>query len=140
MKETVISETSENRTCLCLNTRKLEGFSHTLSFNELLFKTVDAALFSLIGSAKERIYHYLEETAGVRKEEIPNEIDRFAKAIEKIFGCGAYLIEAEIMKKLYRKLGNDVEYWPEKSKLVFEEYVDAIRLSNKIKENVMHKP
>ena len=139
VKNTVISEASEKSICLYISTKESEGFSRILSFNELLLKAIDAALSSLVGSAKERLYYYLEKTAGIRKKEIPSEIEKFAKAIEKIFGCGAYLIEMEIMKRLYRKLGTDLEYWPEKGKLGFGEYVNAVRLSNKIIENIESK-
>jgi len=94
-------------------------------FEELLLEAVDEALSSLGDSPKQVIYFYLEKTFKIKKIDIPNKIDGFTNAIEKIFGYGAKHLEIQIMKRLYEKVGHDFEYFPEKDDLLFTEYIEA---------------
>jgi len=105
----------------------LESPPRNHDFKKLLLEAVDEGLSSLGDSAKRAIYFYLEKTFKIKKQEIPNKIDEFTNAIEKIFGHGAKLIEIQIMKHLYEKVGNDFEYFPEKNDLLFTEYVEAAK-------------
>ena len=95
------------------------------AFKNLLLEAVDEALSSLGDSSKHAIYFYLEKTFTIKKQDIPNKIEEFTSAIEKIFGHGAKILEIQIMKHLYEKVGNDFEYFPEKDDLLFSEYVEA---------------
>lgn len=94
-------------------------------FKELLLEAVDEELSSLGDSPKRAIYFYLEKTFNIKKLDIPNKIDEFANAIEKIFGHGAKHLEIQIMKRLYEKIGHSFEYFPEKDDLLFTEYMEA---------------
>ena len=76
------------------------------------------------------IYLVLEKTFEIKKSEIPDRIEEFAYALEQIFGHGAKLVEIQIMKRLHDKVGQTFTYSPEKSDLLFTEYVEAARLSN----------
>lgn len=105
----------------------LESPPRNRDFKKLLLEAVDEGLSSLGDSAKRAIYFYLEKTFKIKKQEIPNKIDEFTNAIEKIFGHGAKLIEIQIMKHLYEKVGNDFGYFPEKNDLLFTEYVEAAK-------------
>lgn len=96
-------------------------------FKELLLEAVDAALSPLGDSSKYAVYFYLEKNFTVKKQDIPNKIEEFANAIEEIFGYGAKILETEIMKQLYVKVGSAFEYYPEKDDLLFVEYIDAVR-------------
>jgi hypothetical protein len=96
-------------------------------FKELLLKAVDAALSPLGDSSKHAVYFYLEKNFTVKRQDIPNKIEEFTTAIEEIFGYGAKILETEIMKQLYLKVGSDFEYYPEKDDLIFVEYIDAVR-------------
>jgi hypothetical protein len=97
-------------------------------FKELLLEAVDTALSSLGNSSKQAIYFYLEKNFTVKKQDIPNKIEEFITAIEEMFGHGAKILEIEIMKHLYVKVGSDFEYFPEKNDLLFVEYIDAARM------------
>jgi hypothetical protein len=97
-------------------------------FKELLLEAVDAALSSLGDSSKQAIYFYLEKNFTVKKQDIPNKVKEFANAIEEMFGYGAKILEVEIMKHLYVKIGNGFEYFPEKDILLFVDYIDAARM------------
>jgi hypothetical protein len=97
-------------------------------FKELLLDAVDAALSSFGDSSKQAIYFYLERNFTVKKQEIPNKVEEFANAIEEMFGYGAKILEIEIMKHLYVKIGSSFEYFPEKEDLLFVDYIDAARM------------
>jgi hypothetical protein len=99
-------------------------------FENLLLEAVDEGLSSLGDSPKQAIYFYLEKTFKIKKPDIPNKIEEFANALEKIFGHGAKLLEIQIMKRLYEKFGHAFEYFSEKDDLRFVEYMEAARLSN----------
>lgn len=103
----------------------LESLPRNRDFKKLLIEAVDEALSSLGEPAKQAIYSYLEKTFKIQKQDIPNKIDEFANALEKLFGDGAKLLEIQIMKHLYEKVGHDFEYFPEKDDLLFTEYVKA---------------
>jgi hypothetical protein len=78
-------------------------------FNRLLLEAVDEG-FSAIGeSSKQAIYYHLETGFRIKKNEIPQKIDAFADAIEKIFGLGANFLEILIMKFLYEKVKRKVK-------------------------------
>jgi len=97
-------------------------------FKEFLSEAVDAALSSLGDSSKQAIYFCLEKNFNVEKQEIPNKFEEFANAIEEMFGDGAKILEVEIMKQLYVKIGSSFEYFPEKEDLLFLDYIDTARM------------
>jgi hypothetical protein len=74
-------------------------------FKALLFESIDEALSSLGDSIKQATNLYLEQSFGIRKDEIPYRISAFAQALENIFGAGGDLVESLILKKLYEKIG-----------------------------------
>ncbi len=97
-------------------------------FKELLLEAVDASLSSLGDFSKQAIYFYLEKNFTLRKQDIPNKIEEFTSAIEEMFELGAKILEIEIMKHLYVKVGSDFEYFPENDALLFVEYIGAARM------------
>jgi hypothetical protein len=99
------------------------------SFEKLLLEAVDEVFSSLGNSTERAIYLSLAKTFNIEKQAIPRRIDEFADAIEEIFGLGGKLIEIQIMKRLYEKVGQSIEYSPEQDTLVFAEYVEAVRSS-----------
>jgi hypothetical protein len=68
---------------------------------------------------------HLEKNFKIKKQDIPNKFEEFTNALEEIFGPGAKLLEIQIIKHLYEKVGNDFEYFPEKDELLFTDYVEA---------------
>jgi hypothetical protein len=98
------------------------------AFENLLLEAVDEALASLGDSAKQAIYYHLEDKFKITKNEIPNRLKDFTEGLEKIFGLGARFIEILIMKKLYEKVGQPLE-WNESKELIFFDYVTAAKQS-----------
>ena len=98
------------------------------AFEKLLTEAVDEALASLGESAKQAIYFHLEDKFKISKSNIPHRLEDFADGLEKIFGLGAHFIEILIMKSLFEKIGQPLEWDPSKE-LVFVEYVAAAKES-----------
>ena len=80
-----------------------------------------------MGDSSKAVYFYLEKNFAIEKQDIPNKIEEFTNAIEKIFGHGAKILEIQIMSNLYEKVGNDFEYFPEDNDLFFTKYMNAAR-------------
>jgi hypothetical protein len=98
------------------------------AFENLLIEAVDEALTSLGESAKQAIYFHLEKKFKIAKKDIPHRLEDFADGLEKIFGLGANFIEILIMKSLFEKIGQPLE-WNQSKELVFTEYVAAAKQS-----------
>ena len=95
-------------------------------FEEILLEAVEEVLSSLGLPVKNAVYFYLEKSFGLKRHDIPYKIEKFANAIEEIFGVGAKLLEIQIMKSLYKKVGQKLRYVP-KHELNFVRYVKAVR-------------
>jgi hypothetical protein len=74
-------------------------------FDALLLESIDEALSSLGDLIKRTTYFHLEQSFDIRKDEIPYRVHAFAHALDNIFGAGSDLVETQILKKLYEKLG-----------------------------------
>ena len=98
------------------------------AFENILIEAVDEGLASLGESAKQAIYFHLEASFKITKNEIPYRLEDFTDGLEKIFGLGAHFIEILIMKSLFEKIGQPLE-WNQSKKLVFVEYVAAAKRS-----------
>jgi len=98
------------------------------AFEKLLLEAVDEALASLGESAKQSIYFHLENRFKIKRNEIPQRIEDFEYGLEKIFGVGAQFLEIMIMKKLYERIGQPLQ-WDKSKELIFAEYVAAARRS-----------
>jgi len=103
----------------------ISGSRQNDEFESLLLEAVDESLSTLGDSAKQAIYFHLEKTFKVSKSEIPNKIEEFSNAIEKIFGVGARLLEIQMMQRLHEKSGHAVRYYPKTDNLSFIEYLRA---------------
>ncbi len=98
------------------------------AFEKILLEAVDEALASLGDSARQAIYFHLENRFAVERTEIPKRIEDFADGLDKIFGVGAQFLEILIMKQLYQKTGQPLE-WNRSKELIFAEYVAAAKRS-----------
>jgi sulfur relay (sulfurtransferase) DsrF/TusC family protein len=98
------------------------------TFEKLFLEAVDEALASLGDSAKQAIYFHLESKFEIKRNQIPESVEDFADGLGKIFGVGAQFLEILIMKKLYERVGQPLE-WDTSKELIFIEYVAAARHS-----------
>ena len=97
-------------------------------FNRFLLEAVDEGLSTLGESSKQAIYFHLSKGFALKKQEIPEKIEVFTYAIEKIFGLGANFLEILIMKRLHDKLGQSINLYGDED-FAFVEYVVAARRS-----------
>lgn len=69
-------------------------------------KIVDQVLRQVFGrEATQLIYKYLESKHSVKKDEIAQKIDIFAKGLEEFLNSGAYVIERKILEDIYSSYG-----------------------------------
>lgn len=98
------------------------------TFENLLTEAVDEALLSLGESSRQSIYFHIENKFEITKKDIPYRLTDFTHGLEQIFGLGAQFIEILIMKSLFEKIGQPLE-WNQKKELGFVEYIEAAKQS-----------
>lgn len=74
-------------------------------FEKALVEAVDEGLLALGESGREVVYFHLKHYYGFTKEDVPSNPQILVRCLEKIFGLGARVVERDIVKSLYRKLG-----------------------------------
>src|SRR3990170_6253782 len=112
-------------------TEKSNAHSKTKDFSRILVESIDEALSALGEDVKVSVCFHLENKFGIKKHEIPQNINGFSGALERIFGLvGARYLEIMFMKNLYSKIGIvcqwDSPEWivPE---VTFQEYINVMR-------------
>ena len=73
--------------------------SQPKNFDELLLEAIDEGLSGLGEAGKTSIYIHLEGLFNIRKQEIPNKLDGFSNALQRIFGLGARQLEDIVHEK-----------------------------------------
>lgn len=64
-------------------------------------KVVDRVLRQIFGEEATRLtYHYLESNYSVRRDEIGEKVELFAKGLEDFLKSGAYVIERKILEDI----------------------------------------
>ena len=96
-------------------------------FEKILLEAVDESFRELGESGKQTIYFHLEKKYKIRKQDIPHKIEDFTEALESIFGLGAKLLEIEIMKNLFTKIGFRQPKLYNQHDLEFTKYIESAR-------------
>jgi len=104
---------------------KIEAEKKTMNFEEALLEAIDEGLSVLGESAKQAVYCHLGKTFKITWQNIPYRLEEFTDAIEGIFGAGAKILEIQIMKCLFKKVGHTFKNYPRPKDLTFTEYVTA---------------
>ncbi len=82
------------------------NFQESKKAEDKIFKIVDRVLRQVFGGeATAFIYKYLEKNYSLRRSEIPEKIDVFAKGLEDFLSSGAYLVERKILNDIYSSYG-----------------------------------
>jgi len=116
-----------------------EAEKKTMKFEEVLMDAIDEGLSLLGESSKQAIYFHLEKTFKMNRVDIPYRIEEFTDAIEKIFGTGAKILEIQIMRCLFKKVGYTFKHYPKQKNLTFTEYIAAVKLEKNNYENIREK-
>ena len=101
-------------------------------FEDTLLCAIDDA-FSLLGEeVKKALYFHLEHDLLIARQDIPDRIDDFSDALERVFGIGARQLELLIMQALKQKISASYK-WEGPSWLIpdltFVKYVTLMELS-----------
>jgi hypothetical protein len=105
-------------------------------FNEILLSSIDESLVALGESIKTSVYFHMEATYNIKKDQIPNNLEKFSDGLEKIFGVGARYLEVLFMKELYLKLKENSDWSDAElavSEVKFSDYVTIVK--NKYEKN-----
>lgn len=74
--------------------------------NEKIYRIIDRVMRQIFGDeATNLIYRYLESNYSVRRNEIADKINLFAKGLEDFLRSGAYVIERKILEDIYSSYG-----------------------------------
>jgi hypothetical protein len=94
-------------------------------FEKVVTEAVDEGLSSLGDSSKQAIYFHLEKSFNIKRQEIPNRIEDFTNALEKIFGLGANFLEILIEERLNEKTGKNNRN-QKKQSMTLAQYIKSI--------------
>lgn len=78
-------------------------------FKKDLLNAIDKGPLVLGESVRHAIYYHVERKHQLRREEIPDKIESFHKALQNLLGAGAEVLEKLIAKELYGRLELDFE-------------------------------
>lgn len=101
-------------------------------FAGILLDSIDEAFAGLGENVKISIYFHLETKFRLPKKEIPNRIEDFSEALEKIFGRASKQLEILIMIHLNKKVKINYKWIGPKwliPELTFEEYMKIVKRS-----------
>ncbi len=115
---------------------RIKAEKRIMDFEELLMEAIDEGLSLLGESSKQVVYCYLEKTFKMNRLDIPYRIEEFIDTIERIFGNGSKILEIQIMKCLFKKVGYTVKHYSEQKNLTFTEYITAFKLEKQNCENI----
>ncbi len=83
-----------------------------VKFRDTLMSVIELSLIEALGKpGAKATFLRLEQDCELKKETIPEDLERFHTCIVKIFGSGALVIEKHIMKRLHASLfhgGSDI--------------------------------
>ena len=131
-----ITEIYESKKRRGFKSKNREAEKKTRNFEEILLEAIDEGLSLLGESPKQAVYFHLEKTFKMNRLDIPDRIEDFTDAVEKIFGSGAKILEIQIMKCLFKKIGYTFKHYPKKKNLTFTEYIAEVKLEKNNYENI----
>jgi len=94
---------------------------------EKISRVIDRVLTQVFGTeATELIYKHLEHKYSLKRDEVAERIDLFAKGLEEFLSSGAYVVERRILADIYSSYGLLRRLELEKTQ-VDTDFVDQIR-------------
>jgi hypothetical protein len=98
------------------------------AFRDVLLQSVDDALLVPGEIVRAAIYDRVERSYQLKREEIPEKLELFHKALRDLLAAGGEVLERLIAKNLYRRLDlnfNQHESW------TLLDYVDEAKKAHK---------
>ena len=97
-------------------------------FREALLEAVDYGLSVLGEIVRQAIYGRVEKDHGLKRADIPEQLEAFHKALGSVLGASTKTVERLIAKNLYQGLGLNFTPHPEWTLI---EYVDHAKTTSK---------
>ena len=95
-------------------------------FDKILLDMVDQGIREVFGeTGVQFIYNYLERSASLRRDDIPEKLEIFVEGLGEMLGSGAMVVEKFVLKNLYSCLGVNYQ---EKEGYRFSDYVREIEI------------
>jgi hypothetical protein len=85
------------------------GLASSVELEETLLQAVDEALVIPGEIVRMAIYERIERSYQLRREEIPEKLETFRRALQELLGAGGKVMEKLIVRNLYRRLGLSFE-------------------------------
>ena len=83
---------------------ELSPFTDSISVEEALLQAIDNGLLALGEIVRDTLYDRFDKKYQLKREEIPEKLDSFHKALQVMLGAGARVIETQIAKSLVSRL------------------------------------
>jgi len=90
--------------CECFASSTSETARSTSFTDTALLDAVDCGLLALGEIVRSTIYDRIEESYQVKREEIPEKLNTFHKALQELLGRSAEVVKRLIAKNLYSSL------------------------------------
>jgi len=84
---------------------ELRGIAQSVTIEDAMSQAIDDGLMVLGETVRRTIYQCLERKHQLKREEIPEKLPTFHEALERMTGAGAKVIERQIARNLYSRLG-----------------------------------
>ena len=100
----------------------------SVAFRDVLLQSIDDGLLVPGEIVRAAIYNRVERSYQTRREEIPEKLELFHKALRDLLAAGGEVLERLIAKNLYRRLDlnfNQHENW------TLLDYVDEAKKAHK---------
>ena len=97
-------------------------------YRQILLEAVDYGLMVLGEIVRQAIYQRIEKDHGLKRADIPEQLEAFHKALGSVLGVSAKTVERLIARNLYQRLGSNFTPHPEWTLI---EYVDHAQATSK---------
>lgn len=97
-----------------------------------MLEAVDYGLMVLGEMVRQAVYENIKNHRGLKREEIPDQLEAFHKGLVSALGMGAKTVERLIAKNLYQRLGLNFVAHPDWTVVEYVNHARAALESNQV--------
>ncbi len=75
-------------------------------FGQVVLEAIDESLSVLGEEPRQAVYQYLATVNSLQREDIPERLEDFSRAMKKALGGASGVLQKVMLKKLFRKIGS----------------------------------